>query len=113
MRIVFLLCAALAVGCSGGEKVAPAPGSTDKDVRHEFLEIAERLRSGDNQYFGRRPLEKLRAELAEESLEDPQRFFQLLRLADLETKQGLLREATAHADEAVSLVAEPASLSKP
>ncbi len=112
-KTVLLVYVALAIGCSGGKDVALAPRFTDDDVRREFLEIAERLRAGDNQYFGRRPLEDLRAELAEESLEDPKRFFQLLRLTDLETKQGLMREATAHADEAVALVAEPASLSKP
>ena len=104
---------ALAIGCSGGEEVAPTPTPGDEDARREFLEIAERLRAGDNQYFGLRPLEKLRAELAEETLEDPQRLFLLMRLAEFETKQGLLREGTAHADEAVALVAETASRSKP
>ena len=112
-KAFLMVCVACAIGCSGGEEAALTPRASDENLKREFLEIAERLRAGDNQYFGLRPLEKLRAELAEESLEDPQRFFLLLDLADLETKQGLMREATTHADEAVALVGEPASLSKP
>jgi len=110
-KTLLIFCIALAIGCSGDRDAVIASPTADENARREFLEIAGRLRAGDNQYFGMRPLEKLRAQLAEENLEDPQRFFKLMRLADLETKQGLLSQATEHADEAVALVAEPASRS--
>jgi len=112
-KTVLLVCVVAAIACSGGGEPALAPPSADEEARREFLEIAERLRAGDNPYFGLRPLEALREQAAGETLQDPQRLFPLMRLAELETKQGLLTEATAHADEAVALVTERASRSKP
>ncbi len=108
--LLALLCMLAGLGCATDERI---PHLSAEEARREFIELAEGLRAGDNRYFGMRPLEELRAKLADESLEDPHRFFELLRITELETNQGLLEQATRHADEAIDLISLPASRSPP
>ena len=111
--LVTVVVVALVTGCIGDGQSPPAPTPADLEAEREFIEIAERLRAGNNPYFGSLPLRELQDQLTADDLEDPQRFFLLLRLSELETKQGRIEESLAHADEAVTLVTEPASLSGP
>ncbi len=104
-----VVCVAVLAACSAEDEAAPAAQQPPDEHRREFLEIAEQLRAGDNRYFGMRPLEELRARLADDSLDDPHRFFELLRVTEHETNLGLLDRATRHADEAIALIAAPAS----
>ena len=101
-RSTILLTIMLAVACGGD-------GAHDDAVRAEFRQLDARLREGDNLFFGTAPVAELRRQLADESLEDWDRFPLLLRLAERQTQLGLLGDATGHLDEAVGLIGEPAA----